>query len=308
MNQKLTPFQIPGSWSSVSAGNKYTMAIKKDGTLWAWGYNNLGMLGIGSTADTYTPVKVGTDDKWDMVSAAWDHTMAVKTDGSLWGWGSNNGGRLGYGTVGGYLIDPLQIGSQSDWAYVAAGSIHTLGMKKSGAVFAWGDGDKALGIGTTLSAISTPKPITAFGGAFSKDFTINVYSSVDPPTITTTALPTGKVGVNYNATMTATGQTPITWSVSSGSLPDGVTLNATTGAITGKPTVSNNFTFTIKATNVNGDATKTFTVGVLSSGGGGGGGGGGEGGISLAGLLGAGVMIAGTILFLLYMMSTRPRP
>ena len=67
------------------------------------------------------------------------------------------------------------------------------------------------------------------------------------PTITTTSLPDGTVGVAYSATLQATnGTPPYTWSLDSGSLPDGLTLNASTGAITGTPTAAGTSPFTAK--------------------------------------------------------------
>ena len=68
------------------------MAVKSDGTLWAWGYNNNGQLGIGG-AGFYSyetsPKQVGVENKWVSVAAGIDHTVAVKSDGTLWAWGSN---------------------------------------------------------------------------------------------------------------------------------------------------------------------------------------------------------------------------
>ena len=80
----------------------------------------------------------------------------------------------------------------------------------------------------------------------------------DAPTITTTTLPGGKVGEAYSQTLTATGDHPITWSVDSGDLPDGLTLVGDT--IKGTPSKAGSFTFTVKASNTAGDATQAFTV------------------------------------------------
>ena len=78
------------------------------------------------------------------------------------------------------------------------------------------------------------------------------------PAITTTTLPGGKVGETYNALLDATGDKPITWSVDSGNLPDGLTLVGDT--IKGTPSKAGSFTFTVKASNTAGDATQAFTV------------------------------------------------
>ena len=74
---------------TVSLGYGYTMVIDTNDNLWAWGANNYGQLGDGTTTPHYTPVKVG--DGWQSVSTGgWSHTVGIKTDGSLWAWGANN--------------------------------------------------------------------------------------------------------------------------------------------------------------------------------------------------------------------------
>jgi hypothetical protein len=80
------------------------------------------------------------------------------------------------------------------------------------------------------------------------------------PTITTTTLPTGTVDVLYAQTVVATGTAPITWSVASGSLPTGLSLNTATGVVSGLPTASGSYTFALSATNVAGTAALTYTV------------------------------------------------
>lgn len=69
------------------------------------------------------------------------------------------------------------------------------------------------------------------------------------PNITTTSLPGASVGSAYSQTLAATGTTPITWSVASGSLPTGLSLNTSSGAITGTPTTAGTYSFTIGAAN-----------------------------------------------------------
>jgi len=81
------------------------------------------------------------------------------------------------------------------------------------------------------------------------------------PAITTTTLPGGTVGTAYNQTLAATGTSPITWSISAGALPTGLTLNTATGAITGTPTAAGTANFTVKAANgVTPDATKALSI------------------------------------------------
>jgi len=73
------------------------VAVKTDGTLWAWGDNVHGQLGDGTTTNRSTPVQIGTG--FAAVAAGISHTVAVKTDGTLWAWGDNVYGQLGDGST-----------------------------------------------------------------------------------------------------------------------------------------------------------------------------------------------------------------
>ena len=79
-------------------------------------------------------------------------------------------------------------------------------------------------------------------------------------TITTDALPDGKVGVAYSQTLAADGTAPITWSISGGALPDGLKLDENTGGISGEPTAEGTATFTVKAENSGGSDTKELSI------------------------------------------------
>ncbi len=104
--------------------------------------------------------------------------------------------------------------------------------------------------------------VTAEDMVTSKMYTINFTLGSAPiaPSITTTSLSDGEVNEAYNQTLSATGDTPITWSIESGSLPDGLTLNESTGIIGGTPTADGTFTFTVQAQNSTGSDTQALSI------------------------------------------------
>jgi len=127
-------------WKWVAAGYFYSFAIKTDGTLWAWGRNTYGHLGIPQSPNQTiftVPTQVGIDTNWEKVYSKMSHSYGMKTDGSIWAWGSNNYGQFGNGT----LIDsniPIQIGTDTDWKYISLGHFSTYFMKNNGTIFACG--------------------------------------------------------------------------------------------------------------------------------------------------------------------------
>lgn len=120
--------------ATIFAGTYYSMAIKADGSLWAWGENSTGQLGDGTTTDRKNPVKIMDDVMF--ASGGYVHTMAVKSDGSLWGWGENDYGQLGDGTTSSSL-SPKKI--MDDVIFVSARKTHTMAIKTDGSLWGWGD-------------------------------------------------------------------------------------------------------------------------------------------------------------------------
>jgi alpha-tubulin suppressor-like RCC1 family protein len=112
------------TWSKITAGATYSMAIKTDGTIWAiGGFGGYGQLGLGNTSNISSPVQIGALTTWLNIAAGYGQCAAVRTDGTLWSWGKNNDGELGDGTTTN-RSSPTQIGALTAWLNVAAGGYH----------------------------------------------------------------------------------------------------------------------------------------------------------------------------------------
>ena len=133
------PITVSGSspWASVACGSTHTVARRSNGTLWAWGGNASGQLGLGNTVDVLLPTQIGTSTAWAGVACGANHTLAWRTDGSLYAWGNNSQGQLGDGTIANRTA-PLRIGTAQDWVEVSCGALHTCGRRAGGSIWAWG--------------------------------------------------------------------------------------------------------------------------------------------------------------------------
>jgi alpha-tubulin suppressor-like RCC1 family protein len=137
------------NWTdNYSIGSSHALAIKTNGTLWAWGMNN-NQLGIGTlgTANIVLPTQVGTDDNWSQVVAGSDFSLGIKSDGTLYSWGSNNYGSLGTGVLPvnttDYQLIPAQVGTANNWLKVFTdGGSYCYAIKTNGTLWSWGGGNQ----------------------------------------------------------------------------------------------------------------------------------------------------------------------
>jgi alpha-tubulin suppressor-like RCC1 family protein len=166
----ITTFAGGTNWKQVSCGNfatgptvNTTAAIKTDGTLWVWGYNNNGQVGNNrSTFSVNTPVTTfagGTN--WKQVSCG-RHTAAIKTDGTLWTWGHNGYVQLGNNTSVNRSTPVTTFAGGTNWKQVACGNAHTVAIKTDGTLWIWGRNTNGqLGNNTTTDRST---PVTTFAG------------------------------------------------------------------------------------------------------------------------------------------------
>lgn len=148
----LNKFGNDNDWQLLSLKNNFCLALKNDHSLWAWGENGLGQLGIGSFFNSAIPTQIGTFIDWQTISAGGNHSLGILNDGTLWAWGANNSGQLGNGTNTNQN-QPVQIGTENNWSQVSANSSYSLALKTDGTLWAWGLNDYGqLGIGNTINS------------------------------------------------------------------------------------------------------------------------------------------------------------
>ena len=165
-NTPVTTFSGSINWRLVSGGTASSAATKTDGTLWVWGVNSNGQLGINTTADKSTPVTTfagGTN--WRQVSCGNAHITAVKTDGTLWTWGDNTGAELGINLSGLTTCRTTPVttfAGGTNWKQVSSGNLHTAALKTDGTLWTWGSNTNGqLGDNTSVTRST---PVTTFTG------------------------------------------------------------------------------------------------------------------------------------------------
>ena len=157
-----TTYQSTGGFDKGSSA-----AIKTDGSLWTWGRNQTGSLGLGDTTDRSSPTQVGALTNWKKISLGRSWMLALKTDGTIWSWGYNNQLRLGQSQSSNTfsVSSPVQIGSLTTFIDIAAGPENGAACRSDGKTYAWGQGYfKATGQGGTVINQSSPVLV---GGGFS---------------------------------------------------------------------------------------------------------------------------------------------
>ncbi len=146
-------------WLTVSAGNRFSLAIKTTGTLWSWGLNNVGQLGLNNLVNQNLPVQVGTANNWLKIDAGNQHSLAIDNTGFIYAWGDNTFGQFGNGTNTSSLI-PIMVSSSNNWTEVSAGFDHSMALNNSGILYTFGNNTNGqLGDGTN-AASNTMIPIS----------------------------------------------------------------------------------------------------------------------------------------------------
>ena len=150
-------------WIYIEAGFQHSLAVRDNGTAWAWGSNGNGRLGDNTTIVRSSPVSiVGGFTDWTQVSAGFQHGLGLRSNGTAWSWGLNSNGQLGDNTTVTKSSPVSIVGGFTDWIQVSAGSTHNLGLRENGTAWAWGSNFAGkLGNNSTIQRSS---PVLVAGG------------------------------------------------------------------------------------------------------------------------------------------------
>ena len=151
---------------SVDAGNRHSLALKSDGTVWAWGSNSVGQLGVGASIDNSpTPIQITSLTGVSAISAGDSHSLALMNTGTIMGWGQNALGEVGNGdNVIHYT--PVSVANLTNMTAISAGGFYSVALKNNGTVFAWGSGlFGQIGDGTLNDRLIPVQVLQSPGGA-----------------------------------------------------------------------------------------------------------------------------------------------
>jgi len=126
--------------TAVAAGSEHSLALRADGTVWAWGSDASGELGDGATTDSSSPVRTVGLPAVTAIAAGNGFSLALTSDGAVWGWGDDTSGELGDNHVRTISAVPVQAIGLPQVVAIAVGSGTSLALAADGTVWAWGAG------------------------------------------------------------------------------------------------------------------------------------------------------------------------
>lgn len=138
---------------ALASGSQHCLALKSDGTVWAWGREDNGQLGDGQMSGIMrTPGQVSVLTGIAGIASGYWHSFALKSDGTVWAWGLGDVGQLGDGTTTTTRATPAQVSALTGVVALEGGDLHSLAIKSDGTVWAWGSNLYGqLGDGTTVN-------------------------------------------------------------------------------------------------------------------------------------------------------------
>ena len=150
---------------AISAGEDFASVLKADGTIWTYGHNNNGELGIGSNKTKDIPEKTNVISSYKDIKSGNSFTIAIREDGTVWSYGKNNYGQLGIGNTKNGL-NPAQANGLSNIVQIAVGKEHAVALDSYGILYGWGRNSNGQ-LGLSDATILTPTPISYTAGTIS---------------------------------------------------------------------------------------------------------------------------------------------
>lgn len=153
--------------TAVAAGASFSLALAANGTVWGWGYNSLGNMGLGFTSlNVLPPAQAKNLNGVVRIGAGNGYALALRIDGTLWGWGDNGAGQLGIGAASAAVTSPGPITTLQNVVSFATGNQHALAVKNDGTVWSWGSNENfgALGNGVQMGNVPTPTQVAGLTG------------------------------------------------------------------------------------------------------------------------------------------------
>jgi alpha-tubulin suppressor-like RCC1 family protein len=162
-NTPVTTLLGGNNWKSIACGGYHTVSIKTDGSLWTWGFNSRGQLGVNNTTNRSTPVTtILGGNNWKSVACGRNHIISLKTDGTLWVWGRNSSGQLGINGGPDRSTPVTTLLGGNNWKSIAGGGYHTVAIKSDGSLWTWGSNIRGqLGVNNTTNRLT---PVTTLLG------------------------------------------------------------------------------------------------------------------------------------------------
>ena len=124
--------------TAIGAGFGHSVALKDDGTVWAWGDNGYNQFGDGTAISSNVPVRIPSLANITAIAAGGYHTIAIKNDKTVWACGYNYYGQVGNGSAAITIEVPVQVSSLTGITTVAAGIYHSIALKSDGSFWIWG--------------------------------------------------------------------------------------------------------------------------------------------------------------------------
>ncbi|QTE28058.1 RCC1 domain-containing protein [Pengzhenrongella sicca] len=262
------PLEPGATVRSASLSREGAVAVSSDGSVWRWGrlqcavdlgVEDCGKFDDGGEYEAPTLVAAPTDTDAVAASACRQCGVALTTDGAVWGWGANSAGQLGDGST---QRRPAPVVARAPF------KITGVAFDSAAATIIGGTGGGTVTVLTPSHAAGpvdvlvtstrpngSPGPAVRYSGAFT-------YGGA--PVITSGAPPAAMTKIAYSFAVKTTGTTPLTFAISAGALPAGLTLNGSTGLIAGTPTTAGTASFTVRVTNAFGAATAAYTLQVTA--------------------------------------------